>query len=234
MGKNFLGKKLLIIVAHPDDESYTAAGTIYKNHLAGGYSVLICATLGEKGKSHLPKAVSDAKLKAIRRRELAAACRFLHIEKLFTLGLPDGRVGDHQNKLGARCIKIATRTRPDAVLSFGRDGITGHLDHVAAGRAARAVARKLALPFFSFSLPPRAQKDAMTWLSGKRKNGRYLQKVTYSKPNLTIKINGKVKKRALAFHRSQMDGSDSFTGFPAYAVREWLAAEYFVYDPNNS
>jgi len=45
---DFLGKTLLFVVAHPDDESFTSAGTMWQNRLAGGKNYIICATYGKK------------------------------------------------------------------------------------------------------------------------------------------------------------------------------------------
>ncbi len=49
--KTFLGKKIFMITAHPEDESYVAAGTLHKNIEAGGGNALVCATPGPSGTS---------------------------------------------------------------------------------------------------------------------------------------------------------------------------------------
>jgi len=54
----FLGSKILVFTAHPDDESYLAAGTIYENTRRGGKTFLVCATGGELGSAHLKKPIS--------------------------------------------------------------------------------------------------------------------------------------------------------------------------------
>ena len=46
---NILGRKIVWLFAHPDDECYLAAGTIYENYRNGGENYLICATAGEQG-----------------------------------------------------------------------------------------------------------------------------------------------------------------------------------------
>jgi len=55
-----LGKRLLVVTAHPDDESFLASGTMLANANAGGNNFVFCATLGERGKSHLEQAVTEA------------------------------------------------------------------------------------------------------------------------------------------------------------------------------
>ncbi len=226
--KNFLGKKILVITAHPDDESYCAAGTAIENHRLNGQTILICATLGEKGKSHLKKLVSDSELKRIRRQELNRACKLAHIAKLFVLNLPDGNVKNFVDKFRSQAMKIAKRYKPEVVLGFGRDGISGHYDHVAAGRVAKHLARELGVPFFRFTVSPVLHGKATTWFMQRRKHGRYKRDVTFIHPTIKIKIDPKKKKQVLRSHASQMDGKNLSTGFPAYAVKELLRAEYFV------
>lgn len=227
MKADFLGKRLLVITAHPDDESYAAAGTIYKNRQRGGRTFIVCATFGEKGKSHLKKPVSDRQMKNIRGKELLAASKFLRAEKLFALGMPDASLRFHESAIFAKCLAIAEKTKPDFILSFGDDGISGHTDHITVGRAARRVAKKLKLPFAAFALPPRFAQNAPVWLKTRRKHGHYGHPIGFLRPNIKISIDGKIKKRALRFHKSQMDSRAAFAGFPKYAVQALFRAEYF-------
>ena len=90
--KNFLGQKILLLTAHPDDESFAAAGTLFNNYKAGGWNVLICASYGEKGTSHLKKKIPSAKFKLVRKKELLSAARLLHIAPVHFMGVPDGQV----------------------------------------------------------------------------------------------------------------------------------------------
>ena len=96
--KSFLGQKLLFFTAHPDDESYVAAGTIYKNYQAGGWNVLVCASHGEKGTSHLKKKVPVSKFKKVRGKELRKVAKLLHIAPVHILGFPDGRIKKNKRK----------------------------------------------------------------------------------------------------------------------------------------
>lgn len=226
--KNFLGKRILVITAHPDDESYAAAGTTIENHKRGGATFLVCATLGEKGKSHLKNPVSDAELKRIRRRELNKACKLLHVKRLFLLNLPDGNVKSFIGKFYRRTLAIAEKYQPEIILGFGEDGISGHFDHIAAGRVAKRVAIKLGVPFFRFTLPPALHRKAVSFLKRRRKHGRYKKDINFQRPTIKIKIDPHTKKLVLKVHASQMDTKNALTGLPAYAVKELLRAEYFV------
>lgn len=226
--KKIIPAKLMVFTAHPDDESYLCGGTLYENGRAGGENILVCATLGEKGTSHMKTPVTAARMKSIRRRELSAAGKLLKISNTFVLDLPDGGVRERKAAFFAKGLRIARAQRPDFIIGFGPDGITGHLDHVAAGEAARKIARITKTPFLGLSLPPRFLKNAEKWLKTRRKSPHYIQKIRFAKPNIRIPINGAVKKKAIRAHASQMDNKNAFTGFPEYAVKGLLANEYFV------
>lgn len=227
--KNFLGKKLLFITAHPDDESYMSAGTIYKNYQMSGQNMLLCASWGEKGRSHLKKPLTASQLKIIRRKELLAAAKFLHIKPVLTLGLPDGKVKKYIKLFYEKGLFYTRKYRPDTIISFGPDGISGHIDHITAGQVAHQIAKKLRIPFVASTLPPFITKKAYKWLRVRRRAGSYTtSSLAYKKPNIKIPINGNIKKKAIKFHLSQLDNQDAFTGFPSYAVKKLLKTEYFI------
>lgn len=228
MTQRIIPAKILVFTAHPDDESYLCAGLLYANSRRGGTNFVVCATLGEKGTSHMQTPVTPARMKKIRRRELNAVSKFLNVSKTFILNLPDGGVKGYKKKLFSQGLKIASTERPDLILSFGPDGITGHFDHVATGQVARKIARLTRTPFAAFSFSPKFLKEAERSLKARRKSPYYIKKINFTKPNLRVPINGTAKKKAIRMHSSQMDKGNPFTGFPKYAVKELLANEYFV------
>src|SRR3989344_5375281 len=145
MKHKILGKKILLLTAHPDDESFAAAGTIYENDKAGGLSILVCATFGEKGVSHLQKMASSKEIKKIREGELRKSAELLNISKIVFLKLPDTKLSTKSKVLQETYLKIARAARPEIIMSFGADGLTGHKDHVAVGLAAKHLAQDLKL-----------------------------------------------------------------------------------------
>ena len=215
----FLGKKLLIAVAHPDDETFLAAGTIIENRKLGGRNFIVCATLGEKGKSHLDRKVSDAQLKKIRQKELFEVSKFLKVDDLEFLKMPDTGLNKLVPELERRIHGIAAAIRPDYILSFGADGISGHLDHIAIGKAAKRAAKRLKIPFVAFAAPPQIAKNAEI-IKSRRAFGKYIKNLKHAKPDTKIKINAKLKRKALAFHKSQIKQVGSLASMMEY--------EYFV------
>jgi LmbE family N-acetylglucosaminyl deacetylase len=222
-----LGKRLLVITAHPDDESYGCAGTLALHAQAGAKISLICATYGEKGQSHLPAPISQTTMKTRRARELKAAARVIGIRRVRIIGIPDGELRYHKPTLAKAVQAEARRQQPDAIISFGKDGISGHHDHIAAGQVAHALARFLHLPFAAITLPPVVQRSATTFLRSRRRSPHYTKDIGITKPNRQFTINGLTKMQALQCHASQLDKKSAFENFPASAVRILMRKEYF-------
>lgn len=222
----FLGKRLLIVTAHPDDESFAVAGTILQNKQAGGQAFLICATLGERGQTHFKKPISLNAVKKIRKTELNKVVRFLGIKKSFSLNLPDTKLPQREKKLKNKVTALVQQLKVDYILSFGPDGYTGHKDHITVGKVAQAAATQFKLPFIKFYAPPSFYKHSAQ-IKKRRKFGKYATKTLVPQPNLKIKINAAAKRRVITFHKSQLDSKEPFQNIPNAAVRELLNYEYF-------
>ena len=223
-----LGKKILFVTAHPDDESYSVAGTMLRNHEAGGASYVACATFGEKGKSHIKRNVTSRQLKMLRKKELMAASRYLKVSELLMSGLPDTELGrkSNQNIFFKRLLPFAAKHRPELIISFGKDGISGHIDHISVGKVAKKVARKLKVPFLTFSAPPALHKS-MEVLKRRRMHGKYVKLLKRQPHDIEIKVDPKKKLKALHFHKSQLDLEGPLAGFSAKTVKQLLSKEYF-------
>lgn len=224
---HFLGKKLLFITAHPDDESYAIVGTIYANQASGGESYLICATLGGDGKAHLFKPLSAKKLIKKRRVELMRAVRILKVKKLFILGLDDGKVTNEIARARKKIFAIASKIKPDYLLSFGEDGISGHLDHIAIGKVSRKIAEILRIPFTAFAISPARLKLNPKFFVRRRRFGKYSKSIKHQKPTMRVKINSKIKIRAVNCHKTQLGGNIPFSHLPPKVKKEVLQYEYF-------
>lgn len=130
--------------AHPDDEAYLMAGSAMVAAAAGSHVACITATLGEAGETADEARWPRADLATVRRRELAASLDEMGIEDRISLGLPDGRLAAVHPEVGTRLLVDAFEgLRPDTVLTFGQDGMTGHPDHVAVAEWAERAAREV-------------------------------------------------------------------------------------------
>jgi len=225
--RDIIGKRILVIVAHPDDESFFSADTIRKNADAHGSTVVLCATRGERGASHLAKPMTIKALGMVRSRELRRASALMGITKLVQLGIPDGGVDRHQAQLFNKASALVRRHAPDIIISFGPDGISGHLDHIAAHRVALRVSRATRTPLLCAALPFLLAKGPLPWLKARRSHPHYARRFVRLRPTLRVPVDPVFKLRVLRTHRSQFDRNTPFSGFPKLIVRSILSAEYF-------
>lgn len=143
--------RVLVVVAHPDDESF-ALGALIDRHVRLGAEVsVLCLTRGEA--STLGAETHD--LAAQREAELADAARALGCARTTLLAHPDGALADLDPRDLERDVEAEVRrTRPDGILVFDPlGGVTGHPDHEAATLAALAVAVRHGIPVLGWALP---------------------------------------------------------------------------------
>jgi LmbE family N-acetylglucosaminyl deacetylase len=124
---------ILSVWAHPDDETYLAAGTMAAAADRGQRVVCVSATAGELGTAD-PATWPPARLGRLRRWETAAAMAVLGVTEHRILGLPDGALPDHEAEGLAAVGRLLDEVRPDTVLTFEPGGVTFHPDHIAVSR----------------------------------------------------------------------------------------------------
>jgi LmbE family N-acetylglucosaminyl deacetylase len=150
--------RLLIILAHPDDESFAVGATAARYASEGHMVALATLTPGGAG-VWCGKDVNEARLLTeVRRREMACAAHALGIAPLFVLDYPDGALAQIAPPLRATCfpprradappapgeravsdlLRIIGRVRPEVIVTFGPEGLMrGHPDHRATHRLVR-------------------------------------------------------------------------------------------------
>lgn len=127
---------LLAIFAHPDDEASVSA--VLAKYAAEGVQVhLAIATDGRLGVSkHAGIPAGDA-LVAVRDKELLCAAERLGLQPPIRFGLHDQlRIPEGLDAYNAQMVELRDRIRklfedlqPDAVITWGPSGWTGHPDH---------------------------------------------------------------------------------------------------------
>jgi LmbE family N-acetylglucosaminyl deacetylase len=127
----------MAVLAHPDDESLGAGGTLAKYASEGVDVMVLTATRGDAGRfqGHRvgdPGHPGAAELGRIREGELRAAAAALGVGAVACLGYGDGQL-DRANpdQVIAEIAWHVRRHRPNVVITFGPDGAYGHPDHVA-------------------------------------------------------------------------------------------------------
>ena len=120
---------LLGIWAHPDDEAYLSSGLMSLVRRAGGRVVVVTATRGEHGTPD-PARWPPERLAVRRERELEDSLRIVGVREHRWLEHRDGTLGDVPVSVGsAELLPIIEDVRPDTIVTFGPDGMTGHDDH---------------------------------------------------------------------------------------------------------
>lgn len=134
---------LVVLAAHPDDETLGAGGAIALAHAAGIPVQVLVATDGEASHPQSPTH-SPQELAALRQAEvghalslLAPGCEVRHLR------LPDGQLADHERELQDALGRWVAELDVGCVLlaPWREDG---HPDHAAAGRVAARVAQEYA------------------------------------------------------------------------------------------
>ncbi|MFF3461480.1 N-acetyl-1-D-myo-inositol-2-amino-2-deoxy-alpha-D-glucopyranoside deacetylase [Streptomyces sp. NPDC002619] len=152
-------RRLLLVHAHPDDESINNGATMARYAAEGARVTLVTCTLGERGEVIPPELrhLTGAPLGAHRRRELTAAMRELGVDDFRLLG-GAGRYGDSGmmgladnddphcfwqadvDEAAALLTEVILEVRPQVLVTYDADGGYGHPDHIQAHRVAmRAV-----------------------------------------------------------------------------------------------
>jgi len=159
MDRRDSARRLLLVHAHPDDESIGTGATIARYAAEGARVTLVTCTLGELGEvipqelAHLA-ADRDDRLGAYRITELAAACAALGLADHRFLGGPgrwrdSGMMGLRANddpgsfwradltQAAAELALVIREVRPQVLVTYDANGGYGHPDHIQAHRVAR-------------------------------------------------------------------------------------------------
>ncbi|GGU81437.1 1D-myo-inositol 2-acetamido-2-deoxy-alpha-D-glucopyranoside deacetylase [Streptomyces filipinensis] len=152
-------RRLLLVHAHPDDESINNGATMARYAAEGVHVTLVTCTLGERGEVIPPELrhLAGPALGAHRRGELAAAVRELGVTDARLLG-GAGRYGDSGmmgiadnedpgcfwqadvDAAAGHLAEVILEVRPQVLVTYDDRGGYGHPDHIQAHRVAmRAV-----------------------------------------------------------------------------------------------
>jgi len=167
-------QRLLLVHAHPDDETIGSGATMAKYVAAGAQVTLVTCTLGEEGEILVPElahlaAYQTDELGKHRITELSAAMTELGVTDWRLLGGPhtyrdSGMVGTPPNdradcfwrsdllEAAKHLVKIIRETRPQVLVTYDDFGGYGHPDHIQAHRIATYARELAAAPSFSTEL----------------------------------------------------------------------------------
>jgi len=151
-------RRLLLVHAHPDDETIGTGVTMASYAAQGALVTLVTCTLGEEGEVLVPElahlaADRDGGLGEHRVGELAAACEALGVKDHRFLGgagryVDSGMMGLPSNarpgcfwqadldEAAAHLVAVIREVRPQVVVTYDENGGYGHPDHIQAHRVA--------------------------------------------------------------------------------------------------
>jgi len=133
-------KRVLVIVAHPDDVDFGSAGTIATLTDAGVEVTYCLVTSGDAGGSDLTQSYEDRA--SLREDEQRRAAAEVGVSDLRFLRMPDGRL-EYNLELRKAISRVIRQVRPDRVITQSSERnvdriYASHPDHVAVGQAALA------------------------------------------------------------------------------------------------
>ncbi|MBC8448076.1 MAG: PIG-L family deacetylase [Chloroflexi bacterium] len=217
------GSKLLAVFAHPDDESFRCGGTLALLAQHGVRVWVLCATRGEAGVPGL----TSQQASQVRQAELKCACRALGIGPLILLDYHDGALaGVDEEEAVAQVLAAIRELRPQVLLTWPPDGLSGHPDHIAVSHwAALAFERAAALgpdaPAALYHLAvPRSVAEALGLT--------HLHTTPDEEVTLAVDVTAvwEQKLAAIRCHRTQL-GNSPILAAPEEKQRLFLGREHF-------
>jgi N-acetyl-1-D-myo-inositol-2-amino-2-deoxy-alpha-D-glucopyranoside deacetylase len=180
-----LSRRLLLVHAHPDDETINNGATMARYVAEGASVTLLTCTLGEEGEVLVPELAQLAadqadQLGGYRISELRAAMDALGVEDIRFLGgaghyRDSGMMGTPANghprafwnadpdEAVAHAVAVVREVRPQVLVTYDENGGYGHPDHIQAHRVAMAAVDAAADPGYRPDLGEAWDVDKLYW-----------------------------------------------------------------------
>ena len=178
-------RRLLLVHAHPDDETINNGATMARYVAEGAQVTLLTCTLGEEGEVLVPELAQLAadqadQLGGFRIGELSAAMSALGVTDWRFLGgagryRDSGMIGTEANtkprafwnadldEAVGHAVAVVRETRPQVVVTYDENGGYGHPDHIQAHRVAMAAVDAAADPAYRPDLGQPWQVAKVYW-----------------------------------------------------------------------
>ncbi|WP_243059393.1 PIG-L deacetylase family protein [Nocardioides sp. SR21] len=232
--------RLLVVVAHPDDETYGCGSLLLHAASEGWETTVVCGTRGEAGEPAPGTDLAGRTLGEVRERELWEAAGVMGVARLALLDFTDsGMEGDAP--AGSLCgvdaeavteavRAVAADVDPDVVVSL--DASDGHRDHTRVRDASVTVAAERGVAAYLQALPRSLMTRWAEHMAGVRPELEvYLRNADLGTPDehvaLVIDTSAHLdaRERAIAVHASQ---TSPFEGLPPELRRDFLTREHLV------
>jgi len=216
-------KRIVVVLAHPDDETFICGGTIARYASEGHRVTLVCATKGEQGRRlGIPPVATRESLPLLREVELKEACQSLGISRLVLLGLRDKTLEiQPEGALAGRVLTWLRTEDADEVLTF-HEKLGGHPDHNAIGAAATAA-------FLVWQgEKPSARLHFITWEHIAQRHAQYgFHKTQVGRIEITA--HARAKLLAYRAHRTQSGLNDWVWRNEKEGISRLTGVEYLLH-----
>ena len=189
---------VVVVAAHPDDETFGAGGLIHSCCHAGREVTVITVTDGEGARTDL------AHPGEVRRRELRAAlsCLSGRYIQWHRLGMPDGNVVSHESIL-ERAIKTRLPTHATLIAPFEHDG---HPDHESVARICMALGERRNMSVLRYPIWAWHHSSPGAW-----RDREFVRFELSAEAQMA-------KSRAIRCFASQLDAGESHAVMPAHVL----------------
>jgi LmbE family N-acetylglucosaminyl deacetylase len=243
------GRTILAVFAHPDDESLACGGTLARAADAGAHVIVFCASRGERGSISDAALVPDGDLGSARARELREAAAVLGVAEVMICSHPDGELRWTEASELQRDIAAAIgRWRPDAVVTFDKDGLYWHGDHIGVHERTVAAIRSIgaaAPPLYYVTIPQGAMRELVA--AAGTKAGAPASATLWGiaadafgyeaeAPTFVVDVRNWVGRKlaALKCHRTQIGPQHPLAWIDEPDARRWLGIEQFRRAPEDT
>ena len=246
---------MMVVVAHPGDEAFGFGGAIATAAAEGAYVVVVCVTRGwfdsrlavapplpgGKNRDVKTDAINWRNLDTVREDELRRSVAVLGVRVVRMLDYAEGELdrADFDHLVG-RIVEPIRMHRPEVILSFGPDGVTGDTDHIVLSRAVTAAYTRAAQPL---SYEDDIEEDQVAWRAAKLYQlvvppsslvalGERAPSEGYgspSEPTVGLELGelANLKLAAISRHISQTGSAGPFHDWGAEARDAFLATEHY-------
>ena len=209
---------VITIFPHQDDETIFAGGTILKMKQDPRVRVhIMCLTLGELSSAKEQLHITPELQGKIRVQELKAAAAVLQADEVIQMDYHDqGLAGADQTILRQKILDAIDKTGAEVVITYGPDGMSGHIDHRTLSKAVTDVFPQSKAQRLYYAALPKSLGPIY----------KAVNKVGYTEATIAIDIKPykKLKKLAMYEHATQKFFSGTFT---SPNIESWYDYEWF-------
>ena len=245
----------MVVVAHPGDEAFGFAGAIATAVASGAYVVVHSATRGYFDSRLVQKPPAPGgknrpfnrplvwrNLDTVREDELRRSVALLGVRVLRMLDYAEGELeAANFEELTSRIVEPIRMHRPEVILTFGADGVTGDPEHAIISRATTLAFERAGQPL---AYEDDLEEDQVAWRAAKlyhlvvpqsavgllgvdaEANG-YGSSDSEGSLELALDELASLKLAAIARHVSQIGSEGPFSGWDPEARDRYLATEHY-------